>query len=232
MCGMPPYGTSRTPACLTPTVTGTRCRAHDPMRHGLHRRVALTASYLARTRRPGRSFTSSVPPTPRVCPRSVCDDRPEHPLDRTLGEDRRRDRRKATDGTALLSDSELVCLAVAQALLGYPLGPAGDAGHLPGLGILRVHNLLASRRHASRRPHNLWPAAAARRERRRPAKPAAASSAPAAVVSSHGAGSAAGLDAIPPRPVEVPPLGMIWLPAASIRASIFSPEGSSSTTMV
>ena len=85
--------------------------------------------------------------------------------------------------------------------------------HDPGVTLLAsspvsgyyVHNLLASRRHASRRPHNLWPAAAAWRERRRPAKPAAASSAPAAIVSSHGAGSAAGLDAIPPRPVKAPP---------------------------
>ena len=41
-----------------------------------------------------------------------------------------------------------------------------------------------------------------------------------------------GRGAVPPNPAEAAPFGMIWLPAASVTASTFSPEESSSTTMV
>ena len=50
----------------------------------------------------------------------VCDQRHRDPHHRTVCEDRRRAGRAAAAGRLLaLSDSELVCLAVAQALLGF-----------------------------------------------------------------------------------------------------------------
>lgn len=68
--------------------------------------------------------------------------------------------------------------------------------------------------------------------RRNRARPAVVSRAPAAIITSHGAGFAGGRGAVPPNPADTAPFGMILLPAASVTASTFRPEESSSTTMV
>src|ERR1700730_5331191 len=74
---------------------------------------------------------------------------------------------------------------------------------------------------------------AVRRDLRSPTTPAVTSSNPAARGASHGADSEmVSCSAVPPRPVAAPPIGAVWLPAASVRLSTSSPEGPSRTTMV